>query len=82
MSTQRYTLTDAWLLVATTAQEFLLENPTTSDVHVTFSAAAPAPTAAYHTLSGASGLVRAGVSGSVYARSSVGAGFIVVSTST
>ena len=84
MATTKYTLTSSWQLVATSAQDFIAENASSYDAHVTFAASTPAENAAYHTLDASEGITRLGVVGNLYARDpsdDLGVSVLIVSTS-
>lgn len=68
MATTRSELTSAWLLVAASDKEFIVENPSTYNVDITFQDSAPAVDAPHHVLRSGEALLRMGVAGNVYVR--------------
>lgn len=68
MATTKIVLTDSWQLVAADGANFIVDNASSYNTHVTFSASAPAVDAAYHTLQAGQGLVRMSLDGGVYAK--------------
>lgn len=81
MATTKYTLSSSWVQVATSTQDFIIDNASSWDVEITFQLSAPLEGAAYHTLQAGEGIVRMGLTGNVYARDSadgLGTAFIIV----
>lgn len=68
MATVKIQLTDTWQLVAADGSNFIIDNGSSYNIRITFSATAPAVNAAYHVLSAGQGLVRMSLDGGVYAR--------------
>ena len=81
MATTKITLTSTWAQVATSAQEFLVENASGYNVDITFADTTPAVGDGYHTLESGEALVRLSLAGAVYVRSSTTGAFVVVTTS-
>lgn len=82
MATVKVVLDDTWQLVAADGANFIVDNASSYNVQVTFSAIAPAVDAAYHTLQAGQGLVRMSLDGGVYARSedTGDSSFLIVTT--
>jgi hypothetical protein len=81
MATSKIVTTGTWQLAAASEEQFIIDNASSYPVQVTFSIAAPAVDAAYHTLAAKEAIVRMGLTGGVYVRDvtgDIGAAFVVV----
>jgi hypothetical protein len=68
MPTSKVTVTSAWQQIATTSQNFILDNTSSYDVFVTFQNSVPDANTAYHILDSGEGIIRMGVVGDLYVR--------------
>ena len=83
MATSKTNVTTSWVQVATSAQEFLVENQSSFDVKIAFADSTPAADAAAHILEAGEALTRLSLVGAVYVRNSVEteSPYVIVSTS-
>lgn len=68
MATVKTTMTGSWQLVAAATAEFIAENQSSYDVHITFADSLPSAGAPYHVLGHGDKLTRFGITGALYAR--------------
>lgn len=81
MATTKVITNTTWQLVASSAEQFIIDNASSYPVQITFSLTAPAVDAAYHTLAAKEAIVRMGLTGDVYVRDTsddTGNAFVVV----
>ena len=68
MATVKTVMTGSWQLVAASTAEFIAENQSSFDIHITFAASTPAANAPFHVLTHGDKITRFGITGALYAR--------------
>lgn len=83
MATTKANVTSSWTQVATSAQEFLIDNQSSADVKIAFADSTPAADAAAHILQAGEALTRLSLAGAVYVKNTSDSDtpFVIVSTS-
>lgn len=83
MATTKTNVTSSWVQVATSAQEFIVENQSSFDVRIAFANSTPAADAAAHIIQAGEAMVRMSLAGAVYVRNDISteSPFVIVSTS-